>query len=140
MAKVFNINAEAFIIPNSLEFNKKTGEVEVQLWFVAPESDDCYESDNICDHGVVLKDGSEDGLWVRPNAYFQMGSHQELHWEKGGRHRHRRCSSLGRPQESRQRGCDLAHGVYTESGILSLSSFRHVRRSAGQAHSELPLR
>lgn len=73
MKRVYNINAEAFIIPNSLEFNKKTGEVEVQLWFVAPtETDDCYESDNICDHGVILKDGSEDGLWVRPNAYFQM--------------------------------------------------------------------
>ena len=139
MAKVFNINAEAFIIPNSLEFNKKTGEVEVQLWFVAPESDDCYESDNICERR--RHQGWQRGWSLGTSErILPDGSHQELHWEKGGRHRHRRCSSLGRPQESRQRGCDLAHGVHTESGILSLSSFRHVRRSAGQAHSELPLR
>lgn len=70
--KIFNIDANGFIVPNDLVIGKETGKVEVQMWFVAPENDLSFKSDNVIDHGVVIKDGSDDGVYLNPSYKAQM--------------------------------------------------------------------
>ena len=70
--KIFTIEANGFIVPNDLITNHETGKVEVQMWFVAPENEMTFKSDNVVDHGVVVKDGSKDGVYLNPSYKAQM--------------------------------------------------------------------
>ena len=70
--RFFNIEANGFIVPNDLVIGKESGKLEVQMWFVAPENELSFKSDNVVDHGVVVKDGSEDGVYLSPSYKAQM--------------------------------------------------------------------
>lgn len=59
MEKIFNVTANVFVVPNSLQFNKKTGEVTCQLWFTAEENGDHYKANDITSHGITFKDAGE---------------------------------------------------------------------------------